>query len=279
MAGSSGKWIGDPGVFHGEGAYWDTRAGVLRYVDMLRGDVITHWASRDERTNVGSVAALIRSRTAGGYVVATEQGFALLDDDLGIEREIAVFDDPAVRMNEGACDAAGRLYCGSLDYTYRPGAGTLYRLDPDLSVHVALESMTIPNGLVWPQSGVAAHADTADRKVYRYEFDLVTGVFGDRDVLIDFADVEGSPDGMALDAEGGLWIALWGGREVRRYDSSGLLTDTIPLEVSNPTSCAIGGGVRHDVVHYHVTTGRARGGRRSGRPRTCDRRRYSSGPK
>ena len=233
MAGSSGRWLGDPDVFHGEGAYWDR--GTLRYVDMLRGDLLTV----DSRTHVADVVALIRPRVDGGYVVATERGFALLDDALTVERTIPVFDDPDVRMNEGACDAAGRLYCGSLAYDYREGGGKLYRLDPDLSVHVVLESVTIPNGLVW-SGGAALHADTSDGAVYRYEFDATAGSFGQREVFVDFADAPGSPDGMALDAEGGLWVALWGGHSVRRYDPFGKLTDTIELPVTNPTSCAIG---------------------------------------
>ena len=234
MAGSS--WLGDPAVFHGEGAYWDAAIGGLRYVDMLRGDLMTV----DTRTHVADVVALVRPRAGGGYIAATERGFALLDDSLAVELSIPVFDDPELRMNEGACDAAGRLYCGSLAYDYREGGGTLYRLDPDLSVHVALEGVTIPNGLVWSGGG-ALHADTSDAKVYRYEFDTATGAFGAREVFLDFADTPGAPDGMALDAEGGLWVALWGGHAVRRYDAAGLLTDTIELPVTNPTSCAIGG--------------------------------------
>ncbi|MGD8168487.1 SMP-30/gluconolactonase/LRE family protein [Herbiconiux sp. P16] len=258
-----GRWLGAPAAFHGEGAFWDAAIGALRSVDMLRGDVLTHRepgaadpgaapagggdpvgdpAGGGERMRVGDVAALIRRRGAGGYVVATERGFALLDDDLGLEREIPVFGDPGVRLNEGACDAAGRFYCGSMAYDCAPGAGKLYRLDPDLSVHVALEHVTIPNGLVWTDGGtVALHADTADDAVYAYEFDPVAGTFGERAVFVDFAGVPGSPDGMALDVEGGLWVAMWGGGAVRRYDARGILTDVVPLPVTNPTSCAIGG--------------------------------------
>lgn len=248
MAGSrrldpaQGRFSGDPAVFHGEGAFWDSAAGTLRYVDMLSGDVMTRRDRRDDRTHLGDVVAMIRPRVGGGYVAAVERGFVLLDDDLTVQKRIPVFDDPAVRMNEGACDAAGRLYCGSLEREYRPGEGTLYRLDPDLSVRVVLESVTIPNGLVWSLDGTAAfHADTAEGRIWRYEFDLATGSFGEREVLVDFVDTAGAPDGIAMDAQGGLWVALWGGAAVRRYDSSGSLTDHVPLPVTYPTSCAIGG--------------------------------------
>ncbi|WP_382307942.1 SMP-30/gluconolactonase/LRE family protein [Herbiconiux sp. UC225_62] len=258
-----GRWLEGPTAFHGEGAFWDERIGALRSVDMLSGDILTHRETADDggdaegRHSVSDVVALIRPRVTGGYVVATERGFALLDDELRTEREIPVFEETLLRMNEGACDAAGRLCCGSLAYDYAPGAGKLYRLDPDLSVHVVLEQVTIPNGLVWTAGAggpLALHADTADDAVYAYDFDPIAGAFGPRETFVDFAGVTGSPDGMTLDAEGGLWIALWGGAAVRRYDARGILTDIVPLPVSHPTSCAIGGG---SGTTLFVTTSRA----------------------
>jgi sugar lactone lactonase YvrE len=235
-----GQWIGDPTAFHSEGAYWD--GSRLLYVDLLQGDILTHDEHGDHRISVSDIAALVRPRTAGGYVAATERGFALLDDEFAIQRDIPVFDDAGLRMNEGACDAQGRLYCGSMAYDYRRDAGTLYRLDTDLSVHVVLDHVTIPNGLVWVAGGtIALHAETADDCIYAYEFDAAAGTFGQRAVFVDLADVPGSPDGIALDADGGLWVAMFGGSAVRRFDERGTPTDVVPLDVSNPTSCAIGG--------------------------------------
>lgn len=249
MAGSSGnrasapgRWLGDRGAFHAEGAFWDAEAGTLRYVDMLAGDVLTESPGGGIRSHLGDVVALIRGRRDGGYVVAQERGFALLDDQLRTERTIPVFDDRTLRMNEGACDAAGRLFCGSMAYDTRPGAGTLYRLDPDLSVHVALESVSIPNGLVWTADGARAlHADTGERAVFAYAFDVDGGALTNRETFLEFAEGDAAPDGMALDEEGGLWIAMWGGGAVRRYDSSGTLSDVVEVPVTNVTSCAFGG--------------------------------------
>lgn len=238
----NGRWIGDPNTFHGEGAFWDERAGALRHVDMLAGDVITWNGSETTRTDLGDVVALLRRRAAGGFVAATERGFALLDEELAPEREIGVFTSPALRMNEGGCDPRGRLFCGSMAYSAAPGAGSLYRLDASLEVATAMEGVTVPNGLVWTGGGsVALHADTPDATVYRYDYDLDAGTFGGRDVFIDLTDAPGLPDGIALDDRGGLWIALWGGASVRRYDAQGRHTDTIDLDVTNPTSCAFGG--------------------------------------
>lgn len=233
-------WLGDPAVHHGEGALWDPSIGGLRYVDMLRGDVHTLRDGRSTRTHVGAVAAVIRPRAQGGYVVAVERGFVLLDDDLRLEREIAVFDDPALRMNEGGCDPAGRLYCGSTAYDETPGAGTLYRLDADLSVHVVREDVTIPNGLVWTPDGTTAfHAESPERRIYAYDVDPATGDFGARRVHVELAT--GNPDGIAIDEEGGLWVAVWSAGQVRRYDAGGTLTGAVETGVTNPTSCAFGG--------------------------------------
>jgi sugar lactone lactonase YvrE len=234
------RWLGDPGVHHGEGALWDPTIGALRYVDMLRGDLHTLRDTGSTVTHVGDVAAVIRRRAGGGYVVAVERGFLLLDPQLRTEREIPVFEDPDVRMNEGGCDPSGRFYCGSTAYDERPGGGTLYRLDADLGVHVVREGLTIPNGLVWSPDGTTAfHADSPEQRIYAYAVDPVTGDFGERRVHVELAT--GSPDGIALDEEGGLWVAVWSAGEVRRYDASGALTDTLQVGVTNPTSCAFGG--------------------------------------
>ncbi|WP_221583330.1 SMP-30/gluconolactonase/LRE family protein [Microbacterium sp. G2-8] len=238
-----GTWIGDQAVFHGEGAWWDPHAGALRYVDMLAGDLITLRGEDAERTDMASdVAAVIRARRGGGFVVAVQDGFRLLDDDLDLEREVAVLTDPAIRMNEGGCDPSGRLYVGSMAYDGTRGAGSLYRLDPDLSVHVALENVSIPNGLVWIDGGrTALHTDTPRGEIRAYDVDPDTGEFGESRVHIAVPEEVGAPDGCALDADGCLWVAIWGGSAVHRYGADGSLEDVIALPVSNPTSCAFGG--------------------------------------
>ncbi|MET2010727.1 SMP-30/gluconolactonase/LRE family protein [Microbacterium chocolatum] len=250
--------MGDADVFHGEGAFWDGATGTLRHVDMLAGDLITiagaEGAASVTRTAVSHVLALVRRRRQGGFVVAVERGFTLIADDLRIEHEIPAFDDPDVRMNEGACDAAGRLFCGSMAYDARESGGRLYRLDPDLSVHVALEGVSIPNGLVWTDAGrTALHADTLAGEIRAYDYDPDTGAFGASRVFVRIDEADGAPDGTALDAEGGLWVALWGGGAVHRYDAHGRLDRIVPLPVTNPTSCAFGGATGDTLF---VTTSR-----------------------
>jgi sugar lactone lactonase YvrE len=236
-------WLGDPSVFHGEGAFWDPALGALRYVDITRGDIHTLGADpagAPSRKHVSEVTAVIRARRSGGYVIAVERGFLLVDAELRPEREIVVFDDADVRMNEGGCDPAGRFYCGSMAYDEHTGGGTFYRLDPDLTVHVVREHVSVPNGLVWtPDGRTAFHADSPDRRIYAYDVDPATGAFGERRVHVELTT--GYPDGVAIDAEGGLWVAIWSGGEVRRFDADGALSDTIDVGATNPTSCAFGG--------------------------------------
>lgn len=235
--------ITDRCTLHGEGAFWDPVEGRLLLVDMLAGAVV---AVGDDggttRHELGGIAAVIRRRR-GGFVLAVERGFRLLDDRFTpVGEEIRVFDDPALRMNEGGCDPAGRLFVGSMAYDVTPGAGTLWRLDADRAVTPALTGITISNGLQWSADGRSAfHDDTPPGTVSRYDYDVAAGAFGDREVIVRLDEGTGLPDGMAIDAEDGLWVALWGGYGVQRYDRDGRLTARVDLPTKHVTSCAFGG--------------------------------------
>lgn len=234
--------ITDRVAFHGEGAYWDVRAGRLRFVDMLAGDVMTLLPTGSTtRRRVDDVAAVIRHRAGGGYAIAGEHRILLFDPDWVLERGIRVLDDPAARLNEGGCDPAGRFYIGSMTYDGADGGGTLYRVDPDGGVAVVLPGMSIPNGLVWSAEGSRAyHNDTGPATLTAYEAEP-GGRLSKPRVLVRF-DAGGAPDGMAIDAEGGLWVAMWGGGQVRRYSPEGVLEEVVEVPgAPNVTSCAFGG--------------------------------------
>jgi sugar lactone lactonase YvrE len=235
--------ITDRCVYHGEGPFYDERRSRLRFVDMLAGDVVTLLPTGTvTRRHIDDVAAVIRARETGGYVVAVEHGFALFDEDWNRTASIPAFDSPTVRMNEGGCDPQGRFYCGSMAYDVSTGAGTLYRLDPDRTVHAVLESVTIPNGLQWSADGTRAfHADTGTGRIDVYDFDAGTGRLLDGRPFVTVDEEHGAPDGTTVDDEGGLWVALWGGGAVRRYDTEGKLTEVVELPVTNVTACAFAG--------------------------------------
>lgn len=235
--------VTDSCCYHGEGPFWDERAARLRFVDMLAGDVVTLLPTGTvTRRHIADVAAVVRSREQGGYLVAVERGFALLDDDWNHIETVRAFDSPTVRMNEGNVDPQGRFYCGSMAYDVASGAGSLYRFDPDRSVHAVLESVSIPNGLQWSADGSRAlHADTGTGRIDAYDVDSDAGLLLDPRPFITVDGADGAPDGTAMDDEGGLWVALWGGGAVRRYDADGRLSEVVDLPVTNVTSCAFAG--------------------------------------
>ena len=175
-------------------------------------------------------------------MLATENRFLLLGRDLTEETALPpVFTDPLLRMNDGGCDPQGRFYCGTMAYAETPGAGTLYRLDPDGGVSVTLRDVTISNGLQWNRVGdTVFYADTPTGRVDSFDFDPASGAFTERRTFTEISG-GGYPDGMAIDEEDGIWVALWGGSAVHRYDRAGRLDLVVDLPVSNVTACAFGG--------------------------------------
>jgi sugar lactone lactonase YvrE len=244
----------DPCTFHGEGPFWDPANNRLLLVDMLVGTVVAVDAGGDiRRHKLATVAAAIRARR-GGYVLATENQFVLLGPDLTEQTALPpVFTDPLIRFNDGGCDPEGRFYCGTMAYNETPGAGTLYRLDPDGSVSVTLREVTISNGLQWNGAGdTVFYADTPTGQVDRFDFDPVSAAFTNRRTFTEISG-GGHPDGMAIDEEDAIWVALWGGSAVHRYDRTGRLDLVVDLPVSNVTACAFGGPERQTLF---ITTSR-----------------------
>ena len=243
--------VTDAVAYHGEGPVWSEAWGGLRWVDMLGGDILS--LARDgavERRHVSAVVAALRPRRAGGAVLGIERGFALEEPDGTIVRLDEVWTGDEVRMNEGACDPDGRFYCGSMAYDKRPGGGALYRLDPDLSVHRVLEGVTVSNGLDWsPDGALAYYNDTDTHRTDVFDYDGDAGLTGRR----PFAEIPGRPDGLTVDAEGGVWIALSDAGQMRRYSAEGALEAMIDLPVTKVAACTFGGPRLEDLF---ITTSR-----------------------
>jgi sugar lactone lactonase YvrE len=243
--------VTDVVAYHGEGPVWSPRWGGLRWVDMLAGDVLSLGSDGSiERRHVGGIAAALRPRRGGGAVVGIERGFALEDPDGTVRPLDEIWSDPSVRMNEGGCDPDGRFYCGSMAYDQRVGAGSLYRLDPDGTVEVALDGLTVSNGLGWsPDGTLAYHNDTATHSIAVYAYDRDVGLTGRR----LFAALEYRPDGLTVDAQGGVWTALSDGGAVRRYAPDGELDAVIEVPTRKVTACTFGGA---GLAELFITTSR-----------------------
>ncbi len=234
--------ITDTVAYHGEGPVWSPSWGGLRWLDMLAGDVLS--LAQDgtvDRLHVGTVVAAVRPRSGGGAVYGVERGFALEDPSGDILTLDPLWHHDRLRMNEGGCDPDGRFYCGSMAYDRTAGAGTVYRLDPDGSVQVVVESVSTSNGLDWsPDGTLAYYVDTDTSRVDVFDYDRETGLTNRRPfVLIDPDD--GRADGLTVDAEGGVWVAMHRGGAVHGYRPDGGLEAVVEVPVAKTTACTFGG--------------------------------------
>ncbi len=161
--------------------------------------------------------------------------------------------DPGLRMNEGACDPDGRFYCGSMAYDKGPGRGTVYRLDADHATSVVFGGSTISNGLAWsPDGSLAYYIDSDTRRIDVFDYTTDDGLTGRRR-FVEITEGAGDPDGMTVDAQGHLWVALYAGSAVRRYRPDGTLDGVIELPVTNVTACTFAGP---DLDQLVITTSR-----------------------
>jgi sugar lactone lactonase YvrE len=242
----------DPVAYHAEGPVWSDRWGGLRWVDMFAGDILSLSDGRVARRHVGDIAAAVRPRRGGGAVIGVARGFALEEPDGSITPLPEVWGEDDRRMNEGACDPDGRFYCGSMALDRRPGGGALYRLDPDGSVHVVVPHVTISNGLDWSPDGSTAYFnDTATGRVDVFDYDPAAGL-RNRRTFVDVTGI-GSPDGLTVDREGGVWVALYDSGTVRRYTARGDLDEVVEVAARKVTACTFGGPALDELV---ITTSR-----------------------
>jgi sugar lactone lactonase YvrE len=230
----------------GEGPVWDDREQCVWWVDILgesihRTDPLT---GHDDVIPVGQMAGALGLRQGGGLVVAVRDGFIAVDPASGrIERLADVeADRPTSRMNDGKVDPQGRFWAGTTDIDHRPGLGTLYRLDAGRPVSPILADVTISNGLDWTADEATMYfIDTPTRAIDRFSFDPSTGSISDRQRAVSIRPGAGSPDGMTLDAEDHLWVALWDGWAVERYAPNGDLELHVEVPAAQTSSCTFGG--------------------------------------
>jgi sugar lactone lactonase YvrE len=240
----------------GEGPLWDDARARLLFTDIMRGDVHAF----DPRTGddrvlavpepVGAIALTVR----GDYLLATHTGFMRLDPLSGALTRVAHVeaDLGENRMNDGAVDARGRFWAGTMAMRDRPGQGALYRCEPDGRVTCVLPGVGISNGIDWsPDGRVMYYVDTLTGRVDLFDFDEANGAISNRRTFASIPDDAGAPDGLVVDVEGGVWVALWGGGALRRYRADGTLDAIVTLPVTHPTKCAFGGP---DLEDLYVTS-------------------------
>lgn len=245
----------------GEGPVWDAAAQKIIWVDILKGNI--HWfhpqSNKFQMFQTGQMVGAVAIRKAGGLVAALQNGFAEISLEKGTVKTIT---DPEPhlnnnRFNDGKCDPAGRFWAGTMGMSGDTGAGNLYTLEQHLSVSVKIKGVSCSNGMAWsPDHATFYYIDTPTRQVTAYDYDISTGSINNKRTIITVPEEYGYPDGMTIDAEGMLWIALWNGWGVERWDPyTGQLLHRILLSASKITSCTFGGGSLEDLYITSARTG------------------------
>ncbi|TFH04580.1 MAG: SMP-30/gluconolactonase/LRE family protein [Spirochaetales bacterium] len=255
----------------GEGAFWDIERKVLIWLDILRGEVHQYDPETgiDRYVTVPGHCGTVVTRNTGGLVLAMPDQVAAINPNWEDARrtgdahtgpadhtpsELAEpegesittlcdleTDIPENRANDGKCDPRGRLWVGSI--SDKPSRGALYRVDCDHSVTRMVSQVSVSNGICWDESRQAMYyVDTPTMRVDRFDFDVDSGTISNRTPFIQVPKGMGAPDGMTIDANGDLWVAMWGGSAVTHWDGvTGALKATFDIPVERVTSCAFAG--------------------------------------
>jgi sugar lactone lactonase YvrE len=245
-----------------EGPHWWAEKGVLLWVDIEASRVgfFDPVACSNRFLEVPSHVGAVVPTTAGDLVAATAEGFVRLDPQSGV---VTPLGDPEPgrsehRFNDGKCDPWGRFWAGTLAYDFSPGAGSLWRLNHDFSCNLQWQQLTISNGLAWSLDRRLLYLiDSPTLTVMAFPL-MSTGALADHPTacITIPEDWDAVPDGMCIDAEGMLWIALFGGGCVTRWDPlRGCLLERLALPCRQVTSCCFGGPQFGSVVYHHRKAG------------------------
>lgn len=251
----------DAKVLLGEGPWWNARTQQLYWVD-IEGNafhVFNPTTGYDRKIDVGQMIGCCVGRKSGGVVLALQNGFYALD--LETEKLTPLVDPeshlPENRFNDGKCDSRGRLWAGTTRIHHDEPAGFLYRLDADLTVNRKLDDVWISNGLAWSlDDKTMYYIDSPTSEIVAFDFDARSGEIANERLVIEIPEGGGSPDGMTIDEEGMLWVALWDGwRVIRVNPELGEIIDEVRLPVARPTSCVFGGA---SLDELYITTASTR---------------------
>ena len=231
------------GSLLGEGPTWDERSARLLWVDILAAEIHRFDPATGQdavlptRQHVGAA----KPRAGGGLVANLRDGIGLYDPD-GSFHWLADLAVEGCRGNDAAVDAGGHLWAGTMRYDESAGGGRLYRVAPGGEVITVLDRVTVSNGVGWSPDGRRMYyVDSPTRRVDVFDVDPGTGLVAGRRMFLELGEAPGFPDGLTVDADGCLWVALYGGGAVHRYDPDGRLDGVIEVPTGQVTACAFGG--------------------------------------
>jgi D-xylono/L-arabinono-1,4-lactonase len=239
----------------GEGPLWHEESRTLCWVDIPAGTLY-----RFEPVTGMNGVIYQHTGSIGGFTLQEDDSLVIFSDNGQIVRfhegEVETI-SPGVdamdgsRFNDVIADPEGRVFCGTM--ALDDGTAHLYRLDPDRSLHLIYDDLTLGNGMGFsPDLSMMYLTDSNTHRIYRMRYDQATGELSDREVLVQIPDGEGVPDGMAVDSDGTIWSARWGGGGIFHYSAEGELLERIEMPVDKVTSLAFGG---EDLATAYVTSG------------------------
>jgi sugar lactone lactonase YvrE len=230
----------------GENPVWSIEERVLYWLDTTQRAIhrFDPQSGVNQTWRMPDLVCSFALREDRGLIVALGAGVYLVDLETMSLDAIAgeVTDKTQTRLNDGRCDRAGRFWVGGMDLEKHRRIASLYRVDPDHSIHKVVDELIVSNGLAWsPDSRTMYHSDSRQNVIWAYNYDLKTGIPSNRRVFATTNPEEGLPDGAAVDAEGFYWSAGVRGGRVTRYAPDGSVDTVIKLPISLPSMCAFGG--------------------------------------
>ena len=248
----------------GEGAIWNYKTGELIWVN-ITGKILNFYhpkTGNNKEMFTGQLIGTVVPTSNENVLVALQNGIYSLNPLTGTKKIIVNPEEnlPNNRFNDGKCDPAGRFWVGTMSMNGEEKAGALYRLNSDSTLHKMIEKVSISNGIVWSLDNKKMYyIDTPTQKVMAYNYNNETGEISHPKLAVDVPKEMGSPDGMTLDSNGNIWVALWGGAAVACWNpESGKLLDKIDVPAKNVTSCAFGDD---DLQTLYITTARTDSGK------------------
>lgn len=233
--------------FLGEGPLWIARLGCFFWVDIEKGNLHRYHLATEqlEIRHFPHRLAVVLEGQIGKLILGLDRKLVRYDWETEVIEELCEVESDLTlnRFNDGKVDPKGRIWIGTLSTLFTEGAGSLYRIGPDLQPKVQLTNLTISNGMAWTADQRTFYfIDTPTKKIQEFAFDPKTGAIEFRRIAVEIPEGLGFPDGMSIDREGMLWVAHYAGSGVYCWNpSTGQLLDKIELPVPHVTSCCFGG--------------------------------------
>lgn len=241
----------------GESPLWSPHEGVLYWLDCLQPAIhsFNPQTAANKSTILNQIVTSISLYSENSLLVTVEEGYAFANLLTG---SLTLIGNPyahqAVIFNDGKCDREGRFWSGTAAKDWQSPIGALFQLSADLKFKPMDKGFILSNGIGFsPDNKYLYFSDSSAHTIYRYDFDLSSGAITNKKAFIIIPDSEGLPDGMTVDAQGNLWVAMWDGWSINRYDPQGKKIDSIKLPIPRPTSVAFGD---RDLSTLYITSAR-----------------------